>query len=181
MLVGTSWEASWGPLGGNFEASRGLFWSLLGPPVGLLGAFWGGKLGFSIRGAPLGPLLGPSSGPLGPFRAPLGPSWGPLGQSWGPPGSLSGRLGAVLGASWPLFERQTSEKRERQKPSNTWGKSMVFALRDSLGQPPAGFVAHLGVVSGAPWLLSGLSSGHLKSLGPSGRHIRPSRRPPRPA
>ena len=178
MLVGTSWEASWGPPGGNFEASRGLFWSCLGASCGPIGAE---SYDF-------------------PFAAPLwGPSWGRLqallgrfGRLLGRLGDLLGRLGALLAASRAVLERSWGplgpslsvgklKKRERQKPSKTYRKSMVFALRDSLGQPPAGFVAHLGVVSGAPWLLSGLSSGHLKLFGPSGSHIRPSRRPPRPA
>ena len=66
-------------LGGLLGAS----WGLLGPSWGLLGPSRGGRLEFSIRGPPLGPLLGPSWGPLGLSWAPLGPSWGPLGPSQG--------------------------------------------------------------------------------------------------
>ena len=64
------------PLGSRFGASWGLFWvswgllgaswGLLGASWGLLEASWGGRFGFSVRVPPLGPLLGPSWGPLGP-------------------------------------------------------------------------------------------------------------------
>ena len=40
-LVGISWLASRGPLGGSLGASWGPFWGLLGPLLGLLGASWG--------------------------------------------------------------------------------------------------------------------------------------------
>ena len=67
------------PLGASFGR--------LGASWGLLGASWGGRLGFSVRVPPLGPLLGPSWGPLGP-------SWGALGGLFGGLGGLLGRLGA---------------------------------------------------------------------------------------
>ena len=44
----------------------------------------------SVRVPPLGPLLGPS--------------WGPLGPCGGPLGGLLGHLGAILGASWAVLD-----------------------------------------------------------------------------
>ena len=80
MLVGISWLASRGPLGGSLGASWGPFWGLLGPLLGLLGASWGvlgaswgflgaswgGELDFSVRVLSLQLLLGPSWGSPGP-------------------------------------------------------------------------------------------------------------------
>ena len=85
--------ASFGPFGGLLGRLGGLLgasWGLFGASWGLLGAPSGGRLDFSVFCPPLGPLLGPSWGPLGPSWAVLGPSWGRLGPSWS-------RLGSLLG------------------------------------------------------------------------------------
>ena len=78
------WDARWGFVGlpeTLLGASGGLRGRLLGASWSFLGASWGGRLDFSLRGPPLGSLLGPSGGPLGPSWAALGPSWGFLGPS----------------------------------------------------------------------------------------------------
>ena len=101
-LLGDSFEASWESfwsLLGRLLCPRGLLgasWGLLGASWGLLEASWGGRLGFSVRVPPLGPLFGPS--------------WGPLGPSWGALEALLGRLGALLGAFWAVLERRDDEK-----------------------------------------------------------------------
>ena len=111
-------------LGSRFGAFWGLFrafgasWGLLGASWGVLEASWSGRLGFSVRGLHLGPLLGPSWGPLGPSWAPFGLSWGSLGRSWGYLGGLLGRLGVVLGASWAVLERRKGEKARKPKTFN---------------------------------------------------------------
>ena len=100
------------PLGSRGGFLEHLF-GLLGPleaSWGRLEASWGGRLRFSVRVPPLGPLLGPCLGPLGSSWAPLGPSRGPLGPSWGALWGLLGRLETVLGASWTVLERRGDEK-----------------------------------------------------------------------
>ena len=80
-LLGLSWRAFWGPLGG-----------LLGPLGGLLG--------------PLGPseeVLGPSGAFGGRLGGLSGPSWCPLGALWGRLGALLGASWAILGSSWADF------------------------------------------------------------------------------
>ena len=98
----------------------------MGVSWGLLGASWGGKLDFSVRGPPFGPLLGRSWGPLGAFLGcleallgRLGAFLGRLGALLGRLGGLLGRLGAVLGASWAVFERRKPEKARKPKTSKT--------------------------------------------------------------
>ena len=98
-------------VGSSFEASWGLFWPLLGPVLGLLGGW--GLLGASV--GVLGDFRAPFWRSLGPSWAPLGPSWGPLGRSWGALGGLLGRLGVVLGASWAVLERRKGEKARKPK------------------------------------------------------------------
>ena len=83
----------------------------MGSPGAILG--WG--LEMPVRDPPLGPLFGPSWGPLGLSWAPLGPSWGPLGLSRGRLGGLLGRLGAFLGASSAVLERRKAEKARMPK------------------------------------------------------------------
>ena len=129
MLVGISWLASRGPLGGSLGASWGPFWGFLGPHLGLLGASWGvlggswGPLGASL--GPLGASLGHlgAEGSIFQFFVPLlGPSWarlggllGRLGRLLGRLGALLGRLGAVLGASWAVLERREAENTKTTK------------------------------------------------------------------
>ena len=136
MFVGTSWEASRGPLGGSCEASweplRSFLWHLLC----LLGSVWGllgGLLGGLV--ASLGSLCGPPGGLRGrkagivgscspswtPLRAVLKPSWAVLGASWA---DLRPSW-AVLGASWgplgPSWGPLGAEKVTRQAAGNPRG------------------------------------------------------------
>ena len=75
MAFGPSRHRAWvvvqRPLGCSL-GSRGPLLGLLGPPGGLLGASWGGKLELSVRVPPLGPLLGPSWGLIGLSQTLLG-------------------------------------------------------------------------------------------------------------
>ena len=123
-----------------------------------LGASRGGRLEFSVRGPPLGPLLEPSWSPLGPSWAPLGPSWRPLGPSWGPLGGLLGRLGALLGASWAVLEHRKAEKATRPKSVQNFRKIDDFGLSgpscEASWRP-----------LGASWRPLGPSWGHLRRLG----------------
>ena len=100
-LLGLRFGASWG----LFRASR----RILGASWGVLEASWSGRLGFSVRGLHLGPLLGPSWGLLGAL----------LGAFWGSLGGLLGRLGVVLGASWASWSVGKAKRRGSHKPSNT--------------------------------------------------------------
>ena len=132
----------------------------MGASWGLLGASGCGGLVFSVRGPPLGPLLGPSWPPLGPV---LGPSWavlGPLGPSWGPLGGLLGCLGAVLGASWAVLERRKAKKATRPKSFKNQWKINDFGLLSLSWE--ASWMPH-----GASWRPLGPSRGHLRRL--SGR------------
>ena len=72
--LGSRFGVVLGSLGVSF-GHLGASWGLLGASWGFLEASWRGRLGFSVRGLHLGPLLGPS-------WAVLGWSWGPLGPSW---------------------------------------------------------------------------------------------------
>ena len=144
MLVGISWLACRGPLGGSLEASWGPFWGLLGPHLGLLGASWGvlggswGPLGasvgpleaslgqlraedsifqfFSPSWPSLGPVLEPSWAVLGASWAVLGPSWAVLGPSWGPLGPSWSGLGALLGYLETSGRRKGEKAKNLQKP-----------------------------------------------------------------
>ena len=75
--LGGLFGASWRPLGGLLEAASkplgGRFGASFGPLGALLRLSRGGRLEVSVRGPPLGPLLGPSWGSLGMSWTPLGP------------------------------------------------------------------------------------------------------------
>ena len=110
--------ASWGPLGGLLGASWGLLgasWGHLGASRGHLGACLGRRLEMSVQVPPLGPILGPSWGPLGRSWGFLGPSWGSLGPCLSRLGGLSGRLGAILGASWTALDGVKAEEADMLK------------------------------------------------------------------
>ena len=142
----------------------GASWGLLGASWGLLWASWGGKLEFSVRGPPLGPLLEPSWGPFGPSWAPLGQSWGSLGPSWGPLGGLLGGLGAVLEASWAVLERREAETARRQK-----------SVKNLRKMNDVGLVGLSWAASWRPlrvsWRPLGPSWAHLGRLGPIFRRL----------
>ena len=138
---------------------------------GVLGAFWGGGLDFSVLGSLLEPLLGPSWGLLVRLGRHLGRLGGPLGPFRGRLGSLVGRLGAVLGASWAVLERPEAEKARTQKTSKQHMTINDFGL---LGPSSEAFWRPLGAAwrpLGPSWEPSWASSGDLSAtrgrLGPS--------------
>ena len=143
----------------------------MGRKAGIVGSY-------SPSWAPLGPLLGPSWGPLGPSWAPLGPFWSPLGPSWGPLGGLLGRLGAVFRASWSVLERRKHEKARTQKTLKNTAKICNFGLLEPSWEASWSAL-------GASWRPLGPSWGHLGRLGallgrlggllgPLGRFLGPS-------
>ena len=116
-----------GPIGASFGL-LGASWSLLGASWGLLEASWSGRLGFSVRGPPLGPswgclgaLLDRLEGLLGRLEALLGGLGALLGASWAV-------LGAILGASWAVLERQDDEKVRKPKASKNPKEINGFGL-----------------------------------------------------
>ena len=179
-LVGCLSRASWRLSGLVLEPSGvsfgplGASWGLLGASWGVLEASWSGRLGFSVRGFPLGPLLGLSWGPLGPSWAPFGLSWGPLGRSWGSLGGLLGRLGVVLGASWAVLERRKGEKARKPNTFKNLRKSMILASWGSLGKgrgSVGGVWAASWAVVGPSWAAWDDQSGTRDPFGPSGRSL----------
>ena len=159
--------ASWGPFWGFLGGLLGASWDFLGASWGLLGASRAGRLEFSVRGPPLGPLLVPSWGPLGPSWAPLRPSWSPLGPSWGPLGSLLGRLEAVLGASWTMSNAVMAEKWYMLKMCVFLQEFEDFGLLGASWEGSWGVLATSGAVLGPFWASWSDLSASLGSLGPS--------------
>ena len=164
-------------VGSSFEASWGLFWPLLRPVLGLLGGLgpvWG------LCGRPWGfvgaflalpwTVLGASWAVLGPSWAVVGASWGPLGPSWGGLGGVLGRLGV-------------SENRKVVYAGNVrfpTGMGRFWPLGALLG----GLLGLSWGVFGTCWTVLGpswASWGHLGRLGALFWRLGPSRSAPEPA
>ena len=164
-LIFIFWGPVLGPLGVSF-GPLGASWNLLGASWGVLEAAWRGRLGFSVRGLHLGPLLGPSWGPLlgilGRLGAMLEASWAvlrPSWASWGPLGASCGPLGAE-GSDFRFVVPLSG-------PS--WGR--LWALLGRLGGLLGSLEALLGrlvPLLGASWAVLGRSWGLPGRLGASG-------------
>ena len=139
------WGAIWASLD-NLGPILGRSWGDLGATLGHLGTFWGPScaqfgLFWTVLGH-LGLILGDLGavlarlGAIWNHRQPMfGPYWGDFGPPWGQHGPSCvilapswGRVGAILGSSWPAFGLSSSE------------------LRTS----PGYFGRHLGPVGGYP-------------------------------